>query len=116
MPYFQAAQRSPATFQAHQLLNGRDRQVTEPFKYYLGQLVQKREVEVKFGPHRTFGSNDHDGNGDQGYPDPRDFIVFLFQGPVQQAGETSNGFNSAAALGCHGGHASSVVVHNLAMA
>ena len=55
MPYFQAAQRSPATFQAHQLFNGRDRQVTEPFKYYLGQLVQKQEVEV-FGPHYTFGS------------------------------------------------------------
>ena len=55
MPYFQAAQRSPAPFQAHQLFNGRDRQVTEPFKYYLGQLVQKREVEV-FGPHYTLGS------------------------------------------------------------
>ena len=43
-------------------------------------------------------------------------LLFFFQGPVQQAGETSNGFNSAAALGCHGGHASSVVVHNLARA
>ena len=79
MPYFQAAQRSPATFQAHQLFNGRDRQVTEPVKYYLGQLVQKREVEVKFGPHRTFGSNDHDGNYDQGNPDHRDFIIVFFR-------------------------------------
>ena len=43
-------------------------------------------------------------------------LLLFFQGPVQQAGETSNGFNSAAALGCHGGHASSVVVHNLARA
>ena len=60
--------------------------------------------------------NDHDGNYDQGNPDHRDFIIVFFQGPVQQAGETSNGFNSAAALGCHRGHASSVVVHNLARA
>ena len=43
-------------------------------------------------------------------------VVDAAQGPVQQAGETSNGFNSAAALGRHGGHASSVVVHNLARA
>ena len=43
-------------------------------------------------------------------------LLCFFRGPVQQAGETSNGFNSAAALGRHGGHASSVVVHNLARA
>ena len=60
--------------------------------------------------------NDHDGNCAQGNPNHRDFIIVFFQGPVQQAGETSNGFNSAAALGCHRGHASSVVVHNLAWA